>query len=162
MVASAWCQGFRAAIAVQILTMLVVTFGPAAWKSGVAFYEGRIATFSGLDARDTAKTIDGDPLSTFHSHTNQLGFASYSYSPMAGAFSLFFGTKTGSDAHIDRAELTCTGGTRVPFNVDSPPFADLVAAPTGCRFLNFTITDGTGGMLDDYFDLARLPGGAES
>lgn len=124
--------------------------------------EGRIAAFSRLDEGDTAKTIDGDPLSTFHSHPNQLGFASYSYSPMAGAFSLFFGANAGNAAHIDRAELTCAEGTHVPFNVDSPPYAHLVAAPTGCRFLNVTVTDGADGMLDDDFDLASLSGGAES
>jgi hypothetical protein len=162
MVASAWWRGFRAAIFLLALAMLLGGFGPTLWKSGVALYEGRLAAFSGLDARDTARIIDGDPLSTFHSHTTQLGFASYSYSPIAGAFSLYFGANAGSNAHIATADLTCTAGSYIPFKVGGPSYAFLIAAPTGCQSLNFTIIDRTGGVLNDSFDLTTSTGEAKS
>lgn len=163
MVASAWWHGFRVAICVPLLTMILVAFGPAAWKSGVAFYQGRIAAFSGLDAWDTASDIQGDPFSTFRSHPNQFGFASYSYSPIAGAFSLYFDADAGSGAHITGAELACTRGADVPLKIVGTSYAFLFAAPTGCRSLIFTITDGAGGMLDDYFDLTgQFPEGMKA
>ena len=167
MVASAWWRGFWAAICIPVLGVLIWAFGSSIWNASVAPYQGRIAAFSGFDAWDTTIAIQREPFSASQGHENQLGFASFAYSPMAGSYSLYFDVGAGTGEHITRADLVrgeeSLRGTGVPLDIVDSSHAFLIDAPAGCRFLSLTITDGKGGTLDDHFDLmGQFPDGGKA